>query len=67
MLAVDSGARYTFIYIYTDPMHSASERGDLPEALNQCRKAVQFLSPYDDEGTMSYVCFTIEEKIQRGD
>ena len=37
----------------------------MDEALGACGRAVAILHGYDDEGSLSHECYTVEAEIQR--
>jgi len=66
-MAVDAGARWTFARFYINRMASNRSAGKIDRALANCSRAVAILHSYDDEGSLSYECFTLEAESTKQD
>ncbi|MBN1431087.1 MAG: hypothetical protein JXB07_22145 [Anaerolineae bacterium] len=65
VITIDAGARWTIAQIYINQMTYNQSIGRVDKALSKCDQAITILSRYDDEGSLSYECFTLETEIKR--
>jgi hypothetical protein len=60
----DAEVRWLLAGFYFNQMSQEQDAGDLKAALDSCRRSVKMPGRYDPEGSQSYVCFTIDERIR---
>lgn len=58
-ITLDNGARHTIARPLVDQMNSLWEEGRISEAYDRCMGAVAILDGWDEEGVVSYDCFSL--------